>query len=153
MNAYAPCGACRALVPIDTGCQHWKPRRAPAPVLLDNRTDTLITAETLREPHGGHAPISRIVALRGAELQRQMLTEALADPDGIVTANGVTSRRNALTKMLRQGYVERIGRRNDRYDPIRYRITPIGRAVMTEYARAYPDNALLPQLPAKVTSS
>lgn len=25
-----PCGLCRALVPGDTGCGHWKPRRAEA---------------------------------------------------------------------------------------------------------------------------
>ncbi len=25
MIEYRPCGACRALVPVDDGCSHWKP--------------------------------------------------------------------------------------------------------------------------------
>lgn len=31
MIRHRPCGECRALVPADTGCAHWKPR-ASAPV-------------------------------------------------------------------------------------------------------------------------
>jgi len=28
VKGYAPCGACAAMVPIDTGCRHWKPGTA-----------------------------------------------------------------------------------------------------------------------------
>jgi len=29
MITYRPCGACRALVPDDTGCEHWTPGMSP----------------------------------------------------------------------------------------------------------------------------
>jgi hypothetical protein len=28
MITHRPCGACHALVPADTGCEHWRPRQA-----------------------------------------------------------------------------------------------------------------------------
>lgn len=147
MNTHAPCGACRALVSIESGCAHWQPRgkvRAPSARATAERDAATQAAEMLREVTEGRNPTSRLAALRRAPLQRELLQQCINSGDAGVSPGGDTGIYKNFRKMEQQGYVEKIGQRTGRTSTIRYHITPLGRAVMGEYLRAYPHGQMLP---------
>jgi len=45
---HRPCGACRELVPVATGCEHWRPGRSPR-ARESRRTRAARTAATVTE--------------------------------------------------------------------------------------------------------
>jgi hypothetical protein len=82
-----PCGACRALVPADTGCEHWRPGRsvkaaASAAARLNQRirrftqadVDAIPVRRRVRTPEYREAENERRRAQRSAERERSPRT-------------------------------------------------------------------------------
>jgi len=101
-----PCGACRALVPSDTGCKHWRPG-AP----LKDRTKRLTRSRLVIRPEG-RRPLDenwRFQRFIKSVSQRTLLARLLAAPERTIDLKGQPRHISTAGRLVQNGLAERLG--------------------------------------------